>query len=102
MISRASSTEVCEAASISITSTARPSATATHDAQTPQGRFAGSGSRQLTAFASRRAIVVLPTPRGPVKRYACATRSSTIALRSVCTTCSCPTSSSNVCDRHFL
>ena len=36
--------------------------------QTLQGRRVGSGSRQLTAFASNRAVVVLPVPRGPQKR----------------------------------
>jgi hypothetical protein len=68
MISRASSTEVCEAASISITSTARPSAIDMQDSQWPQGRAAASSSVQFTALASRRAMLVLPTPRGPVKR----------------------------------
>ena len=44
-------------------------------AQALQGRFMTSSARQLTAFASNRAVVVLPVPRGPQKRYACATRS---------------------------
>ena len=31
-----------------------------------------TGLRQLSAFASIRAVVVFPTPRGPVNKYACA------------------------------
>ena len=56
-------------------------------------------SVQFRARASRRAIVVLPTPRMPVKRKACATRSRSIALASVAVTCFCPTTLSKVSGR---
>ena len=45
----------------------------------------------FSAFARMRAIDVLPVPRGPAKRYAWRTWSWSIALRSVLTTVSCPT-----------
>jgi hypothetical protein len=43
---------------------------------------------QLSALARMRALVVLPTPRTPVNKNACATRSIAIALPSVVATCS--------------
>jgi len=46
-------------------------------------------------------IVVLPTPRGPQKRYACASRSWVMALRRVCATCAWPTTSSNDWGRYL-
>ena len=47
-----------------------------------RGRARRSGPvSQLSALARMRALVVLPTPRTPVKRNACATRSCAIALR---------------------
>ena len=52
---------------------------------------------QLSALARMRALVVLPTPRTPVNRNACATRPLAIALLSVRVTCSWPTRSENVC-----
>ncbi len=70
-MSRTLSTPLFEAASISTTSTARPSAISTQGAQAPHGSGVGPFS-QLSAFATRRAVVVLPTPRGPVNRNACA------------------------------
>ena len=54
---------------------------------------------QLSAFARRRAVVVLPTPRGPVNRNACATRPAAMAACSVRVTWPCPTTSSNRCGR---
>src|SRR5213594_1190535 len=71
--SRILSTCVCEAPSISRTSKAVPSPISLQFEQALQG----SGVRprsQLRALASSRAVVVLPTPRGPLKRKACATR----------------------------
>ena len=62
-----SSTPVLEAASISITSTGAPETKSRQDGQAPQA----SGpvrAVQASALARRRAVVVLPTPRGPVKR----------------------------------
>ena len=85
-----SSTRLFEAASISMTSSARPSRIATQAAQrshgSPSWRFV-----QLTALATIRASEVLPVPRGPTKRSAWATRPVRTALRSVSTTASWPT-----------
>src|SRR6266511_1910979 len=88
-MSRTLSTPLFDAASISITSTARPSAISTHGVQAPHGSAVGPFS-QLRAFATRRAVVVFPTPRGPVKRNACATWPVFSEFESVRTTCSCP------------
>ena len=68
-----------EAPSISMTSTV---AASRQDSQVPQG----SGlvrAWQRRARASRRAVVVLPIPRGPAKRYAWAIRPEASAFRSV-------------------
>src|SRR2546423_8322997 len=66
-----------------------PAAISTQGPHTPQGSGVGPFS-QLSARARIRADVVLPHPRGPVKRKACATRPVFSALTSVRTTCSCP------------
>lgn len=72
--SRISSMPRLEAASISMTSRAAPESMASQAEQELQGSpFAlNSGLlprvRQFTVFAIRRAVVVLPTPRGPEKR----------------------------------
>ena len=63
------------------------------------GRAFGRRSVQLSALARIRASDVLPVPRGPVNRIACATRPVATALRSVATTASWPTISENVCAR---
>ena len=66
-------------------------------AQTPQGSGVGppwpSGPVQLSARAMMRAVVVLPTPRMPVSRKACAMRPVAKALLSVRTSASWPISS---------
>ena len=54
-----------------------------------------SGCSQLTARANTFAVEVLPVPRVPQNRYACAMRPLVIWLRSVLITASCPTKSSN-------
>ncbi|AKF85419.1 hypothetical protein MFUL124B02_12000 [Myxococcus fulvus 124B02] len=99
-ISRTFSTPLLEAPSISATSTLVPAAISVHARHSPQGVAVGPFS-QLRALASRRAAVVLPTPRGPQNRYACATRSILMAFAMVRTTCSCPVMSSNFCGRHL-
>jgi hypothetical protein len=99
-MSRTLSTPLFEAASISTTSTDRPSAISTHGAQTPHGSAVGPLT-QLSAFATSRAEVVFPTPRGPVNRKACASCPLLSALESVRTTCSCPAISAKVCGRYF-
>ncbi len=65
-----SSTEVWEAASISMTSMARPSVMALHMAHLPQGSPLPPvlGFSQFTALASILPVLVLPVPRGPQKR----------------------------------
>ncbi|RIH74234.1 hypothetical protein Mcate_02788 [Meiothermus taiwanensis] len=63
--SRTSSTELLEAASISSTSGCRPSRTSRQPSQVPQGL---GSLEQLTAWAISRALLVLPTPRGPENR----------------------------------
>src|SRR3989454_237335 len=87
-----------DAASISTRSIARPSRIDAHDGQlshgSPSWRFV-----QLTALARMRASEVLPVPRGPTNRIACATRLVRTALRSVSTTASWPTTWANVCAR---
>jgi hypothetical protein len=85
MISRTSSTLVRLAASISCTSVDEPAAMPRQSAQTPQGSGVGPFS-QFSARARRRAIVVFPTPRGPVSRIACGTRSVRRAFRSAVVT----------------
>ena len=103
--SRISSTRLFEAASISMTFRLRPSSKVRQCSQARHGSACPSRSSgalvQLIAFARMRAAVVLPTPRGPLKRYAWASRSSRIALRRVSVTCSCATSSSNRCGRYL-
>ena len=84
---RTSSTPLFDAPSISSTSVSRPAVISTQIAHVPHGSGVGPDS-QLSALASRRAVVVLPTPRTPVKRKACATRSELIAFLSVRVTCS--------------
>jgi hypothetical protein len=66
-ISRTFSTPLFEAPSISATSTEVPAAISVQARQVPQGVAVGPCS-QLSALASSRAAVVLPTPRGPQNR----------------------------------
>jgi hypothetical protein len=105
MISRMSSTPVREAASISITSTCRPSAIATQCSQVPQGSVVGppepSGPMQFIPLAMILAVVVLPVPRMPVMTKACAIRSAAKAFFSVRTIASWPIRSAKVCGRYL-
>src|SRR3954469_8882601 len=87
---RMSSTELFDAASISTTSSDVPTMIA--------WQFGSAGSKStfgpsltFIAQASSLAIDVLPVPREPTNRYAWCTLSSSIALRSVRTMCSWPT-----------
>ena len=81
------------------------SAIARHGSQTPHGSIVAppcpSGPTQFSALAISRAVLVLPPPRTPVIRNACASRSRAIALASVVTIASCPISSENVCGRYL-
>ena len=68
VISRMSSTELFEAASISMMLSERCSLKARQDSHSLQGSPSGVRCSQLMAFAKIRAVVVLPTPRCPQKR----------------------------------
>ena len=65
------------------TSGCAPRWTFRHARHTPQEREGSSGSTfvQQSASAKARASAALPTPRCPVKRYACPTRSSRMISR---------------------
>ena len=67
MMGRTSSTLLCEAASSSVTSIERPAAISAQFVQWPHGSTP-FGDRQFSAFAKMRESVVLPMPRGPMKR----------------------------------
>ncbi len=103
--SRMFCTPVFEAASISCTSTCRPSAMATQGSQTPHGAVVGppvpSGPTQFSPLAMMRAVVVLPVPRMPVRMNACAIRSTLKAFVRMRTIASCPTRSAKVSGRYF-
>src|SRR5580698_8866904 len=90
-----SSTELFEAASISITSSDVAPAIDTHESHTPQGDTVGPFT-QFRQAARIFAMLVLPVPREPTNRYAWWTFPCSTALLSVRTTCSCPTTSANV------
>ena len=62
-----SSTELLDAASISITSSELAEAIVTHDSQTPHGETVGPCS-QFSEAARIFAIEVLPVPREPTNR----------------------------------
>ncbi len=75
--SRMSSTPVCDAASNSKTSIERLSEISLHEAQASPSSEIGTDSDsvrlvlwQFRALASSLAVVVLPTPREPLKIYA--------------------------------
>src|SRR5271170_696854 len=89
-----SSTELFEAASISITSSDVARAIDTHESQIPHGSIVGPCS-QFRHAARILAIDVLPVPREPTNRYAWWTLSRSTAWRRVRTTASCPTTSAN-------
>src|SRR5687767_5244243 len=100
--SRVLSTCVLLAESISITSMSSPRATPRHESHAPHGCVVGPLLfRQLRLLARMRAIEVLPVPRVPQNRNAWAIRSDSIARLSVRATWSCPTTSSNVCERYL-
>ena len=66
MTSRTLSTWVLVAASISMTSMSRPCAISTQASHSPHGSAVGPCT-QFSPRARIRAVVVLPTPRGPGK-----------------------------------
>src|SRR5688500_10144137 len=87
-------TEMLDAASISITASQGALAIATHASHSPHGVAVGPFT-QLSDAARIFAIDVLPVPREPTNRYAWWTLPCSIALRRVRTTWSCPTTSAN-------
>src|SRR4051812_24774630 len=100
--SRASSTPRLDAASISTTSSDdEPAQMRWQLAHSPQGSLESVRRSQLSAIASTRARVVLPTPRGPQSRYPCATRPRAIAPFSVAATCDCTATSAKVFGRYL-
>src|SRR3954452_5492509 len=90
-----SSTEVFDAASISITSSDVALAIERHDSHCPHGVTVGPFT-QFSDAARIFAIDALPVPREPPNRYAWWTLPCSIALRSVRTTWEWPTTSWNV------
>src|SRR5690606_39139433 len=56
---------------------------------------------QLMVFARIRAQVVLPTPRGPQNKKACANWLLAIAFFKVVVMCSCPTTALKFCGRYL-
>src|SRR5882672_6325722 len=100
MIARASSILRYVAPSISLTSRELPLRISTPAAHSPHGSAVGPFS-QLRHRARIRAAVVLPTPRIPVNKNACAIRPRFNASPRVRVTCSCPTSSEKRSGRHL-
>ena len=99
---RISSTELFDAASSSCMLNDLDSAKARHDSHSLHGSWSGVGLLQLMVFAKIRAQVVLPTPRGPQKRYACPSWLFFMEFFRVCVIASCPTTISKVSGRYFL
>ena len=95
-----SSIPLFEAPSISKTSKFLYSVISSHIVHLLHG-FPFFESLQLSPLARIRAVVVFPTPRGPVNIYPCPTRSFLKALTRVFVTCSCPTTSKKFCGRYF-
>ncbi len=98
---RISSTLLLEAASISMMLSERCSLNARHDSHSLHGSPSAVRCSQLMAFAKMRAVVVFPTPRCPQKRYECASRPVSTALRSVLAKAACPTIDLNVDGRYL-
>src|SRR5512133_390711 len=80
----------------------RDSSKAMQDSHTPHGSIFSDRFRQLIVFANMRALVVFPTPRGPQKRYACASWFLRIEFLRVFAIFSCPISVSKLVGLYFL
>ena len=74
---------------------------ALHDSHSPHASPSGVGFMQFTVRAKMRAQLVLPTPRGPQNRYACASRPVFMELRNVSVSSFCPTTLRNVAGRYL-
>src|SRR5690606_9645733 len=86
----------------------RPSRMEVHDSQVPHGSPASASdglrlarSVQLMARLRMRAVVVLPTPRVPVNRYACATLPVATSKANVILTWFWPATSLHAVGRYF-
>jgi hypothetical protein len=71
------------------------------ESHSPQASPSGVGARQLIVRANMRAQEVLPTPRGPQKRYAWASRPEEIEFFSVAVRFFCPTTVANDAGRYL-
>src|SRR6202011_4477604 len=67
----------------------------------PHGSPSSRLFSQLSAIASTRARVVFPTPRGPQRRYPCATLPLAMAPRSVLDTCDWTATSAKLFGRYL-
>ena len=72
------------------------------DSHLPHGSMSGPGLRQLMDLAKILAVVVLPTPRGPQKRYAWASCPRRMEFFKVLAMFSWPMSDSKVSGLYFL
>src|SRR5215213_8242580 len=90
-----SSTELLDAASISMTSSDAAAAIARQESHSPHGATVGPWT-QFSDAARIFAIDVLPVPREPTNRYAWWTLPCSTALESVRTMWGWPTTSANV------
>ena len=99
---RMSSTPLFDAASSSRILSERFSLNCRHESHWLQASPSGVREVQLIVLAKIRAQDVLPTPRDPQKRYACARRSVTMAFLSVAVRAGWPTTDAKVDGRYFL
>ena len=99
---RMSSTELLLAASSSCMLSEVPSLKDLQEWHWLQASPSGVGFSQLMVLARILAQVVLPTPRGPQNKNACANWWFFIAFFKVVVMCSCPTTVSKVCGLYFL
>lgn len=98
---RISSTELFDAASSSCTLKELPRAKALHESHSPQASTWACKLVQLMVLASMRAQVVLPTPRGPQNKNACASWLFFMAFFNVLVICCWPTTVSKVTGRYL-
>ena len=99
---RISSTELLLAASSSCIFSEVPLSKDTQLLHVLQASPSGVLFSQLMVLANMRAQVVLPTPRGPQNKNACANWLLVIAFFSVVVICDCPTTVLKFCGRYFL
>src|SRR5215471_19342314 len=79
-----------------------PSLKLLHELHLLQASPSGCKFSQLIVFARMRAQVVLPTPRGPQNKNACASWLFLMAFFNVVVMCCWPTTVSKVCGLYFL